>query len=68
MSASMLTGKLGSEVTVSLISNPTKFIKVTVTKRGPYARGRIIELTPAAFYALTGSMMDNVVQVIVNIL
>lgn len=63
MNAAMLQTKLGTVVTVSLVSNPTKSIKVTVTDRGPYAKGRIIDLTPAAFIKLCGSTAAGVAHV-----
>jgi rare lipoprotein A (peptidoglycan hydrolase) len=63
MNAAMPMGKLGAEVTVSLMSEPEKSVIVTVISRGPYERGRVITLTSAAFRALTGSLMTGVVQV-----
>ena len=40
-----------------------KTISVTVTDRGPYEPGRIIDLTPTAFTARTGGTSKGVAQV-----
>ena len=75
---------LGSGVRVSLAHNPSHSIVVTVTDHGmvnislsrkaqrwvpePGTEGRIIDLTPRAFQALTGSTKAGVVAVQVQIL
>ena len=72
MNAAMTREKapLGSNVSVTLQDNPSQSIDVTVTDRGPFAVNaqgqaifplqpnptRVIDLTPAAFRALTGSL------------
>jgi len=67
MTAAMLHVPFGTVVTVTLTSNPGSSIVVTVTDRGPYAAGRVIDLTPAAFIALVGSIAAGVVQVVVSV-
>jgi hypothetical protein len=67
MSAAMLRVPLGTVVTVSLAGNPTRSISVRITDRGPYVTGRIIDLSPAAFVALVGSLDVGVARVVVMI-
>ena len=67
MNAAMLHVPLGKKVTVESLSLLGRTIEVTVTDRGPYAAGRIIDLTPAAFKALNGSTGAGVVQVKVTV-
>jgi rare lipoprotein A len=67
MQAAMLRVPLGTAVTVRLAEDPSRFITVTITDRGPYGPGRIIDLTPAAFEALVGSTRPGLANVIVTI-
>ncbi len=67
MTAAMLGVGFGTAVTVTLASDPHRSITVTVTDRGPYVTGRVIDLTPAAFKALVGSLAPGVVQVVVTV-
>lgn len=67
MSAAMLGVPFGTIVTVTSLKDPTRSIAVTITDRGPYAPGRIIDLTPSAFTALFGSTRIGVADVIVVI-
>ena len=67
MNAAMLGVGLGTTVTVALADDPRRSIDVVVTDRGPYVAGRIIDLTPAAFTALTGGLAAGVVRVVVTI-
>jgi len=67
MTAAMLHVPFGTVVTVTLTSNPGSSLVVTVTDRGPYAAGRVIDLTLAAFIALLGSTALGVVQVVVTV-
>jgi hypothetical protein len=55
MNAAMLGVPLGTTVTVKTQGDPSQSIKVTVTDRGPYAPGRVIDLTKGAFQALVGN-------------
>jgi hypothetical protein len=71
----------GDVVSVQLQSSPQKSIDVTINDTGPFARddkGKairplrpdpniIIDLTPAAFLSLAGSLKVGVVQVIVTL-
>ena len=43
------------------------FVEVTVTDRGPYVTGRIIDLTPMAFETLFGSTKRGTGKVVVAI-
>ena len=63
MTAAMLHVRLGSVVQVEALNRPGHAISVTVTDRGPYVAGRVIDLTPAAFRALEGDLGAGVVQV-----
>ena len=67
MNAAMLHVRLGTTVTVESLSSPGKTVSVTVTDRGPYEPGRIIDLTPAAFRALNGTLAAGVFQVKVTV-
>ena len=67
MNAAMLSIPFGTIVTVASLKDPTKSINVTITDPGPYAPGRIIDLTPAAFRALSGRTRLGVGDVIVVI-
>ena len=55
MNAAMLDVPFGTMVTVELDDDPSRSIQVTVTDRGPYAIGRVIDLTRTAFRALVGN-------------
>lgn len=68
MNAAMLHVPLGMKVTVTSLRDPSKSIEVTVTDRGPYVSGRIIDLTPKAFEALFGSTRAGTGPVIVHVL
>ena len=75
--------RLGSIVDVSLASDPSRHITVTITDHGmidtkqsaatgtwvehPDTKGRIIDLTPAAFEALIGDTKKGLGDVIVTI-
>lgn len=52
-------------VIVTSLKDPSRSIHVTVTDRGPYIDGRVIDLTPAAFQALFGSTKIGVGPVVV---
>lgn len=65
MNAAMLHVPLGTKVKVVSMDDPSKPIDVVVTDRGPYAAGRVIDLTPAAFRALFGTTGRGVAPVIV---
>ena len=67
MAAAMLKVPLGKKVKVSLASDPKTSITVTVTDRGPYAAGRVIDLTKAAFKKLAGSLSGGVIDVKVGV-
>ncbi|HME20099.1 MAG TPA: septal ring lytic transglycosylase RlpA family protein [Acetobacteraceae bacterium] len=67
MNAAMLDVGFGTTVTVALADDPRRSISVVVTDRGPYVSGRIIDLTPAAFTALAGSLATGLVRVVVRI-
>ena len=67
MTAAMPGVALGTVVTVTLASDPSRSITVTVTDRGPYVPGRVIDLSPAAFTALVGSLAAGVEQVVVTV-
>ena len=67
MNAAMLRVPLGTKVTVTSLRDPSKSIDVTVTDRGPYISGRIIDLTPKAFRALFGTTGIGTGPVIVSI-
>jgi hypothetical protein len=67
MSAAMLHVKMGTVVTVTLASDPNRSVTVKITDRGPFIRGRIIDLTPAAFTALVGSTAPGLAQVVVTV-
>jgi len=67
MTAAMVNVPLGTKVTVISLREPTKSIAVTVTDRGPFVPGRIIDLTPKAFQALFGSTKVGVSDVLVLI-
>jgi hypothetical protein len=67
MSAAMLGVPLGTVVTVSLAGNPARSITVRITDRGPYVTGRVIDLSPAAFVALVGSLDIGVARVVVTV-
>lgn len=66
MNAAMLTTPLWTNVTITRADEPTKSVKVTVTDRGPYATGGVIDLTPKAFEALFGSTRIGVGDMIVT--
>ena len=57
--------KFGTKVTVTNKSNG-KSVIVTITDRGPFIRGRIIDLTPAAAKVLGFSNKQGVVQVCIS--
>lgn len=65
MAAAMLKVPLGTKVKVVSIDNPAKSIEVTVTVRGPYVPGRVIDLTPRAFQQLFGGTRRGTGKVIV---
>lgn len=67
MNAAMLHVPLGTKVTVASLHDPSKSIEVTVTDRGPYVSGRIIDLTPSAFTALFESTRAGIGSVIVQV-
>jgi len=67
MTAAMLGVAFGTVVTVTLAGDPSRSITVTVTDRGAYVAGRVIDLSPAAFTALVGSLAPGVVQVVVTV-
>jgi rare lipoprotein A len=67
MSAAMLNVPLGAVATVQLAEDPSRSITVTITDRGPYAVGRVIDLTKTAFKALAGSTSVGLVNVIVTL-
>jgi len=67
MNAAMLKVPLGTMVTVQLADNPSRSIKVTITDRGPYGPGRVIDLTKAAFESLVGSTRSGLANVIVTV-
>jgi hypothetical protein len=67
MTAAMRHVAFGTVVTVTLASDPSRSVTVTVTDRGPYVAGRVIDLTPAAFVALVGSTAPGVVNVVVTV-
>jgi rare lipoprotein A len=67
MNAAMLGVPLGTTVTVALAANPARSITVRITDHGPYVPGRVIDLTPAAFVALVGSLNVGVTRVVVTI-
>lgn len=67
MNAAMLDVRLGTTVGVNLASGHARSISVVVTDRGPYVSGRVIDLTPAAFRALVGSLREGVVQAKVTV-
>lgn len=67
MNAAMRDVPLGTVVTVRLAEDPSRFITVTISDRGPYKAGRVIDLTKAAFKALVGSVAAGLVKVIVTI-
>jgi rare lipoprotein A len=61
MTAAMRDVPLGTRVTVKYLpsgSNIYRAVNVTVNDHGPYVGGRIIDLTPAAFAALTNGHLD----------
>ena len=66
MTAAMLHVPKGTVVQLTNVLGG-KTISVTVTDRGPYEPGRIIDLTPTAFTALTGGTSKGVVQVEVTV-
>ena len=66
MNAAMLHVPLGTKVKV-LSLDSSKFIEVTVTDRGPYVPGRVIDLTPKAFEMLFGSTQKGTGRVVVAI-
>ena len=66
MTAAMLHVPLGTVVQVKNMLGG-KTINVTVTDRGPYVQGRIIDLTPTAFKALAGSTAPGVMKVEVTV-
>lgn len=67
ITAAMLGVAFGTVVTVTLADDPGRSITVTATDRGPYVTGRVIDLGPAAFTALVGSLAPGVVQVVVTV-
>lgn len=67
MNAARLHVPLGTKVKVVSMDDPSKSIDVVVTDRGPYAAGRVIDLTPTAFRALFGTTGRGVAPVIVLI-
>ena len=67
MNAAMLEVPLGTVVRIRLAENPSRFITVTITDRGPYVAGRIIDLTKTAFKALVGSTTTGLVRATVTI-
>jgi rare lipoprotein A len=66
MAAAMLKVPLGTKVKVTSLEDPSKSIEVTVTDRGPYVTGRVIDLTPKAFETLFGSVRKGIGQVVVS--
>ena len=67
MNAAMLHVPLGTVVQVEAVSSPGRKVSVTITDRGPYVAGRIIDLTPAAFRALAGGLGAGVLRVQVTV-
>ena len=67
MNAAMLKVPLGTVVTVHLADDPSRNVSVTITDRGPYKAGRVIDLTPAAFQALTGTLNAGLARVVVTL-
>jgi rare lipoprotein A len=67
MTAAMLKVPLGTAVTACLAEDRSRCIGVTVTDRGPYVAGRVIDLTRAAFEALVGSTARGLVKVTVTL-
>ena len=67
MNAAMLHVPLGTANRVTSLHLDSNAMDVTVTERCPYVMGRTIDLTPAAFEALTGSLAAGVVQVRVQV-
>ncbi len=67
MTAAMLGVGFGTAVTVTLAGDPHRSVTVTVTDRGPYVAGRAIDLTPAGFKVLVGSLAPGVVQVVATV-
>jgi rare lipoprotein A len=63
----MKTVPLGTTVVVMSLADPTKSIEVTVTDRGPYAPGRVIDLTKTAFEKLFGNIRVGLGDVVVKI-
>ena len=63
MAAAMLHVPLGTIVSVTPMAGSHAPISVIVTDRGPYAAGRILDLTPKAFKALGNTLAAGVVQV-----
>jgi rare lipoprotein A len=67
MNAAMLKVALGTVVMVHLADDPSRNVNVTITDRGPYKAGRVIDLTPAAFQALTGTLSAGLARVVVTL-
>jgi rare lipoprotein A len=67
MNVAMLKVPLGTVVTVRLAEDPSRSIAVTVTDRGPYEPGRVVDLTPAAFTALVGNTRPGLAKVVVTL-
>lgn len=55
MTAAHKTLKFGTRVKVIDLGNPENFIIVTINDRGPYIKGRIIDLSKEAMSRLAGS-------------
>ena len=66
VNGAMLNVPLGTKVKV-LALDTSKSVEVTVTNRGPYVTGRIIDLTPKAFETLFGSTKPGTGKVVVAI-
>jgi hypothetical protein len=67
MNAAMRKVPLGTLVTVCLAGDSSRCIQVTVTDRGPYIPGRLIDLTKAAFTGLAGGIDMGLVKVVVTL-
>ena len=51
MNAAMLHIPLGTRVRVTSLTDPSRSIDVTVTDRGPYVSGRVIDLIPTVLWS-----------------
>lgn len=67
MNAAMLKVPLGTVVRVHLADDPSRNVSVTITDRGPYKAGRVIDLTPTAFQALTGTLNTGLASVVITV-